>query len=185
MAPQPDPRRRPTLVALTVVVLFLAAAIGAALAAASAGPRTAAIVEPTTPPRTVRPPTTVPPTSTTTAPGFQTSPTTPSPTSPTTQVVDGFHITKDPTAVPVTILYTIQPGDTLTAIAAKFDQRGWGKLFVTNWVKAVGDGGIQDPNLIFPGRIITVTTINGVTNMTMSPAPGATTSTTTGSTTAG
>lgn len=172
MAPPPDPTRRRaafiglgTTAAVLVAVLVWAVTSGGTHPRATTVERTPPVSASATTPGTV-------PTTTTTSPGFQVSATTVPPAPATTTVVDGFRITKDPAAVPVTIIYTIQPGDTLTAIAAKFDQRGWGKLFVTNWVKSVGDGGITDPNLIYAGRVITVTTINGITNMTMSPAAG-------------
>ena len=43
--------------------------------------------------------------------------------------------------------YTIQPGDTLSGIAANYG---------TTWQWLAGVNGISDPNLIFPGNTIRV-----------------------------
>ena len=97
----------------------------------------------------------------------------------TTLDVDGFKIKYPPRPLPAVVLYTIQPGDTLTSIAAKFDQEGWGALFVQNWVKSVGDGGIVDPNEIYAGRVIQIVTVEGISTMTMvAPVAPVTTTTT-------
>ena len=52
---------------------------------------------------------------------------------------------------PAVVVYTVRPGDTLTAIAAWFDAHGYGPLYAAN--KAVIGA---DPNLIRPGERITV-----------------------------
>lgn len=52
--------------------------------------------------------------------------------------------------------YTVQSGDTLSGIAAKFG---------TSWQQLASDNGISDPNVIYPGQIIA---ING-----SAPAPAA------------
>ncbi|MEZ5257817.1 MAG: LysM domain-containing protein [Ilumatobacteraceae bacterium] len=46
----------------------------------------------------------------------------------------------------------IQPGDTLSGIAWWFDLNGYRELYEANW-EILGD----DPNLIFPGQVITIT----------------------------
>lgn len=106
-------------------------------------------------------------TTTTLPAGLHTSPTV-APTPPTTLLDHGFVIDHPARPLPTgTILYTIQPGDTLSGIAAKFDQEGWGKLFVDNWVASVGTGGIADPNLILAGRVLVITNVSGRITMTM------------------
>jgi nucleoid-associated protein YgaU len=116
--------------------------------------------------------------SATTLPTGLTTSATVAPTTTTTILVHGFVIKHVARPLPTgTVLYTIQPGDTLTSIAAKFDQEGWGKLFVDNWVQSVGNGGIVDPNLIYAGRVIAITNVAGTVTMTMG-APSATTTTT-------
>jgi nucleoid-associated protein YgaU len=63
----------------------------------------------------------------------------------------------NPTAPPIatkpakTVLYTIEPGDNLTSIAARFKQAGWNPLYSWN-TTAIG----RNPNLIRPGVTIVV-----------------------------
>lgn len=61
------------------------------------------------------------------------------------------HILKPPPAKSKTVTYTVQPGDTLTAIAKAYGLSSWKTLYDDN--KSVIGG---DPNLIKPGQRLVV-----------------------------
>ena len=77
-----------------------------------------------------------------------TATTTPSPeTNPGTPTAGAARAQASPTPAGGPIEYEIQPGDTLVAIAARFD---------TTVMAIVELNGIEDPALIFPGDVIRI-----------------------------
>ncbi len=56
--------------------------------------------------------------------------------------------TRPATPPPAGITYTVQPGDTLITIAQKYN-KDWQAI-------AAANGGITDPNLIYPGQVLRI-----------------------------
>jgi len=65
--------------------------------------------------------------------------------------VAAIRSTPPPTAAPPPRTYTVQPGDTLSGIAASFGLDGWQRLYEVN-AGAIGD----DPNRIYPGQVLVI-----------------------------
>lgn len=60
-----------------------------------------------------------------------------------------------PAPAPSYVTYTVQKGDTLSGIAAKYG---------TTYQKIAADNGIANPNLIFPGQVLKIYGTNGGSN---------------------
>ncbi|GAB2486554.1 LysM peptidoglycan-binding domain-containing protein [Jatrophihabitans fulvus] len=66
----------------------------------------------------------------------------------------------------VPVVYTVKPGDSLTAIARWFRMQGYEQLYLRNR-DAIG----ANPDLIRPGQVVTITPRGATASMTVTSAP--------------
>lgn len=131
-------------------------------------PSTAPAAPSTTTTPVTSPPTSAPAPAATPSPAVPTTPTTPPPGTTYLPVApgSGAGCTAGITEGNQWVKYTVQPGDNLSQIARCFDLNGYQKLYQDN-EQVIG----ANPNLIFPGQVITI--VNGVMTVTAGSSPRA------------
>jgi LysM repeat protein len=84
-----------------------------------------------------------------------------------TAALDRAVVTTRPAAPATAVRYTVRPGDTLSGIAFRFygQARAWQYLYQVN------RAGLANPNLIFPGQVLTIPAPSGGQAVTTAAHP--------------